>query len=80
MYLICYGTRPELIKLIPLINKFKEKNISFLTLFSGQHQDLISQFYRLSFSTRYYFRKCDGKGSNFKQINKQDISENGFGF
>ena len=47
MYLICYGTRPELIKLIPLINKFKEKNIKFLTLFSGQHSDLISQFYNL---------------------------------
>ena len=47
MYLICYGTRPELIKLIPLINKFKEININFLTLFSGQHPDLIEQFYNL---------------------------------
>ena len=27
MYLICFGTRPELIKLIPLIQKFKEKKI-----------------------------------------------------
>lgn len=47
MYLICYGTRPELIKLIPLINKFKENGIIFKTLFSGQHEDLIKDFYNL---------------------------------
>ena len=47
MFLICYGTRPEIIKLFPLINKFKEKNISFLTLFSGQHQDLYLNYKEL---------------------------------
>ena len=26
MYLICFGTRPELIKLIPLINVLKKNN------------------------------------------------------
>ena len=46
MYLICYGTRPELIKLIPLILKFKENNIQFKTLFSGQHENLIKDFYK----------------------------------
>lgn len=46
MYLICYGTRPELIKLIPLIKCFKENNIDFITLFSGQHKDLIKDFYK----------------------------------
>ena len=44
MYLICYGTRPELIKLIPLIRKFEEHKINFITLFSGQHEDLIKDF------------------------------------
>tara|TARA_Y100000782_G_scaffold30644_1_gene34122 strand:- start:54345 stop:55376 length:1032 start_codon:yes stop_codon:yes gene_type:complete len=44
MYLICYGTRPELIKLIPLIYIFKKKNIQFKTLFSGQHKNLIKNF------------------------------------
>ena len=44
MYLICYGTRPEMIKMIPLINKFKEININFKTLFSGQHPNLFYDF------------------------------------
>ena len=47
MFLICYGTRPEIIKLFPLINSFKQYNISFKTLFTGQHTDLISDFYSL---------------------------------
>jgi UDP-N-acetylglucosamine 2-epimerase (non-hydrolysing) len=46
MYLICFGTRPELIKLIPLINLFKKNNIVFKTLFSGQHENLIENFYK----------------------------------
>lgn len=40
MYLICFGTRPEIIKLFPLILEFKSQNIPFKTLFSGQHKDL----------------------------------------
>ena len=44
MYLICYGTRPEMIKLFPLINIFIKENIPYKTLFSGQHKDLFNQF------------------------------------
>ena len=44
MYLFCYGTRPEMIKMFPLIQKFKEKGIPFETLFSGQHVDLFKDF------------------------------------
>lgn len=44
MYLLSYGTRPELIKLFPLINKMEEERIPHATLFTGQHQDLISEF------------------------------------
>jgi UDP-N-acetylglucosamine 2-epimerase (non-hydrolysing) len=44
-YLICFGTRPELIKLIPLIKKFREGEYNFLTLFTGQHETLIDEFY-----------------------------------
>lgn len=46
-YLVCFGTRPEIIKLFPLINEFKRKNISYKTLFSGQHADLLNQFQNL---------------------------------
>lgn len=46
MYLICFGTRPELIKLIPIIIKFRENNIKFKSLFTGQHETLIKDFYK----------------------------------
>ena len=44
MFLICYGTRPEIIKVFPLIKAFQKNNIKFKTLFSGQHPDLYKQF------------------------------------
>lgn len=40
--LISYGTRPEYIKLLPLLKELKD-NISFKTLYTGQHQDLIPE-------------------------------------
>lgn len=40
MILICFGTRPEYIKVKPLIDKLKNK-IPFRILFTGQHKDLI---------------------------------------
>ena len=38
--LICYGTRPEVIKLASLINLLKKRKINFKTVFTGQHSDL----------------------------------------
>lgn len=40
MYILGYGTRPEAIKLFPIANEFKDRNIPFITLFTGQHEDL----------------------------------------
>jgi len=42
MILIVYGTRPEWIKIKPLITQFKNKNIPHKTIFTGQHKDLVS--------------------------------------
>ena len=39
--LICYGTRPEWIKIKPIIDKLKESNIEYKTLFTGQHKDIV---------------------------------------
>ena len=44
MYLISYGTRPEMIKVLPLIKKFSDRNVPFKTLFSGQHINLFDDF------------------------------------
>ena len=43
MILICYGTRPEWIKLEPVIEKLKNQ-IPFKVLYTGQHED-IANFY-----------------------------------
>jgi len=42
MLLICYGTRPEYLKVKPLIEKMRGI-IEFKTLFTGQHVDLVTE-------------------------------------
>ncbi len=41
MILLSYGTRPEWIKLLPLIHEFKLKGFEHRVLFTGQHKELI---------------------------------------
>ena len=38
--LIAYGTRPEIIKLSPVIRELMERRIAFKTVFTGQHREL----------------------------------------
>lgn len=40
MILLCYGTRPEWIKIKPLIKQMKRKKIKFKVLFTGQQKDI----------------------------------------
>lgn len=40
MILIAYGTRPEIIKLFPVIAELQRRGLPFRTLFTGQHLDL----------------------------------------
>ena len=68
MYLICFGTRPELIKLIPLINIFKENNIKFKTLFSGQHENLIEDFYKYIDKPNYIFHNIMEHDQTLNQL------------
>ncbi len=43
MLLIAYGTRPEWLKVKPIIEELKKRGITnFRTLFTGQHKDLVS--------------------------------------
>lgn len=68
MYLICFGTRPELIKLIPLIHKFKKANIQFKTLFSGQHENLIQDFYKYIDYPDYIFKNIMEHGQTLNKL------------
>jgi len=40
MILIAFGTRPEIIKLFPVIREARKQRIAFKTVFTGQHLDL----------------------------------------
>ena len=39
--LICFGTRPEWLKIKPLLHSFKNNNIKHSVCFTGQHTDLV---------------------------------------
>lgn len=71
MYLICFGTRPEIIKLIPLIHEFKKKNISFKTLFSGQHESLIKDFYKYIDTTDFVFNNIMKYGQSLNELSSK---------
>lgn len=71
MYLICFGTRPELIKLISLIHKFKENNIQFKTLFSGQHENLIEDFYKYIDKPDFTFTNIMEHGQTLNQLSSK---------
>ncbi len=43
MILFSYGTRPEWIKIKPLLNEFDRNQKAYMVLFTGQHQDLIGE-------------------------------------
>lgn len=78
MYLLSYGTRPELIKLFPLINKMEEEEIPHATLFTGQHQDLIFEFKDLVSSPTFKLDKVMSSNQSInallsKIINKSDL-------
>lgn len=40
--LISYGTRPEWLKIKPLIKELARHNVKFKTLFTGQHKDIVN--------------------------------------
>ena len=44
MILLAYGTRPEFVKTKPLIYEFDANNFKYITLFTGQHKDLVNEF------------------------------------
>ena len=43
MILICFGTRPEYLKVKPLFEAFKNEGIPYKTVFTGQHETLLTE-------------------------------------
>jgi len=55
MILVAYGTRPEIIKLFPVVRELQRKGIPFKTLFTGQQTDLYADVKDLLPSPDYSF-------------------------
>jgi len=75
MYLITYGTRPELIKLFPLINKMKELGIEHKTLFTGQHKDLILEFENLTHKPDFVLENIMEHGQSINTLISKIINQ-----
>lgn len=58
-FLIAFGTRPEWIKLKPVMEVFEKNNLLFKTLFSGQHIDLLPS--EVINSVNYKLKIVDGE-------------------
>lgn len=63
MILVAYGTRPEIIKLFPVVRELQGKGVPFKTLFTGQQTDLYADVKDLlpapDYSFAHYFSGAD---------------------
>lgn len=61
MILVVYGTRPEYIKIKPLIDEMSKNDIPYKTLFTGQHKDIVSKVADFNIKME---EKCDNRLNN----------------
>lgn len=57
--LLCYGTRPEWIKIKPLIEEFKKNNFEYKILFTGQQEHIGEFEYDFKFGIENGFNRLD---------------------
>lgn len=63
MILLCYGTRPEWIKIKPVIKEMRKNNIEFKILFTGQQKDIAE-----SLEADYIHSILDKEGNRLDNI------------
>ena len=62
---IIYGTRPEFLKVLPIIFEAKKRNLNFITINTGQHSNLLNELENLfDFKPDYNLKVQDVKSSN----------------
>jgi UDP-N-acetylglucosamine 2-epimerase (non-hydrolysing) len=78
MILLTYGTRPEYIKIKPIINELKERNTPFRVLFTGQHENIANGYFdiRLNFETYTNHNRLDNIIANLMTLNDSAVFEN----
>jgi len=73
MILICYGTRPEFIKIQPLINALKG-NVPYKLLFTGQHTDIANFQYDYKLNVRLLQNRLDSIFSSCLDLDESIFS------
>ncbi len=62
-FLYCFGTRPEIIKMAPLIKESQTQNINTVTFFSGQHRTIGTQLLSsFNIEPHHFFKMPDTEG------------------
>jgi UDP-N-acetylglucosamine 2-epimerase len=71
MILLTYGTRPEYIKIKPLMEEMKKQNIPFKVFFTGQHETLVDGYYdlKLDFEEYNHENRLDNIIANLMTLN-----------
>ena len=64
MILITYGTRPEYIKVKPLMVEMDRQGVNYKTLFTGQHKDIINEKASFNLQMKEF---CDNRLDNIIQ-------------
>lgn len=77
MILLTYGTRPEYIKITPIIKELRARNIAFKVLFTGQHETLVNGYYdlKLNIESHNNDNRLDNILANIMMLNT-DVFEN----
>ncbi|MFV0170787.1 UDP-N-acetylglucosamine 2-epimerase (non-hydrolyzing) [Empedobacter falsenii] len=71
MIAIIYGTRPEFLKVYPLILEAKKRALAFITINTGQHTTMLTEMEELfDFSPDYYLKTQSNKFSNSNLLAK----------
>ena len=73
MILICYGTRPEFIKIQPLITELKG-NVSYKLLFTGQHTDIANFQYDYKLNVKPLQNRLDSIFSSCLDLDESIFS------
>ena len=78
MIAIIYGTRPEFLKVYPIILEAKKRNLEFITINTGQHTTMLAEMENLfDFQSDYYLKSQSKEFSNSNLLAKliDSISE-----
>lgn len=63
---IAFGTRPEWLKIKPVAEELKKRNIPFGLIFTGQHEDLIDENAAMRMGAKTFHRTCIDQLSNYR--------------